>query len=81
MLEYEYCIYAQLIRCLEVNPLCLCSRYAAAYHIRPKSKVFINGVVPKKNREPNYFFSNRSFLDIFMQLTTCREDGDDDIFR
>lgn len=32
----------------------------------------------KLNREPNYFFSNRSFLDIFMQLTTCREDGDDE---
>ncbi len=33
----------------------------------------------KLNREPNYFFSNRSFLDIFMQLTTCREDVDDGV--
>ena len=33
----------------------------------------------KLNREPNYFFSNRSFLDIFMQLTTCRDDVDDGV--
>ena len=30
----------------------------------------------KLSQDKTYFFSNRSFLDIFMQLTTCKEDND-----